>query len=136
MTSPANRTTTSVSAIRPQGFGLATVIGGGGLRPDRPPPLARDGGVLLRPAFLFLGGIRRSRSTGATARVNDAAHRTGAGLKPCEVVPAALSSMGRVTPEELSAVLLGAVRAAVEAGDLDVPVPDEVVVERPKSREH
>src|SRR5215218_2714186 len=44
--------------------------------------------------------------------------------------------MVRVTPEELSAVVLGAVRAAVEAGDLAVPVPDSVVVERPKSREH
>jgi arginyl-tRNA synthetase len=44
--------------------------------------------------------------------------------------------MVRVTPEELSAVLLGAVRTAVEAGDLAVPVPDSVVVERPKSREH
>ncbi|HST66951.1 MAG TPA: arginine--tRNA ligase, partial [Mycobacteriales bacterium] len=41
-----------------------------------------------------------------------------------------------MTPEELSAVVLGAVRAAVEAGDLAVPVPDSVVVERPKSREH
>jgi arginyl-tRNA synthetase len=41
-----------------------------------------------------------------------------------------------VTPEELSTAVLDAVRAAVDAGDLAVPVPDSVVVERPKSREH
>jgi arginyl-tRNA synthetase len=44
--------------------------------------------------------------------------------------------MGGVTPEELSTAVLDAVRAAVETGDLAVPVPDSVVVERPKSREH
>jgi arginyl-tRNA synthetase len=44
--------------------------------------------------------------------------------------------MSRVTPEELSTVVLDAVRAAVDTGDLAVPVPDSVVVERPKSREH
>jgi arginyl-tRNA synthetase len=41
-----------------------------------------------------------------------------------------------VTPEELAAVVLVAVRVAVEAGELAVPVPDTAVVERPKSREH
>jgi arginyl-tRNA synthetase len=41
-----------------------------------------------------------------------------------------------VTPEELSTAVLAAVRAAVDAGDLAVPVPDSAVVERPKSREH
>jgi arginyl-tRNA synthetase len=41
-----------------------------------------------------------------------------------------------VTPEELAAAVLGAVRAAVDAGDLAVSVPDSAVVERPKSREH
>ena len=41
-----------------------------------------------------------------------------------------------MTPAELSTTVLEAVRAAVEAGDLAVPVPDTVVVERPKSREH
>jgi arginyl-tRNA synthetase len=41
-----------------------------------------------------------------------------------------------VTPEELAAAVLAAVRAAVDAGDLAVPVPDSAVVERPKSREH
>ena len=40
--------------------------------------------------------------------------------------------MGRVTPAELSTAVLEAVRAAVEAGDLAVPVPDTAVVERPK----
>ena len=44
--------------------------------------------------------------------------------------------MGRVTPAELSAAVLDAVRATVEAGDLTVPVPDTAVVERPRSREH
>jgi arginyl-tRNA synthetase len=44
--------------------------------------------------------------------------------------------MVQVTPEELSAVVVDAVRAAVDAGVLAVPVPDSAVVERPKSREH
>ena len=41
-----------------------------------------------------------------------------------------------MTPEELAAAVLAAVRAAVDAGDLAVSVPDSAVVERPKSREH
>jgi arginyl-tRNA synthetase len=41
-----------------------------------------------------------------------------------------------VVPAELSAVVLEAVRAAVAAGELAVPVPDPAVVERPRSREH
>jgi arginyl-tRNA synthetase len=41
-----------------------------------------------------------------------------------------------VTPEELAAAVLAAVRAAVDAGELAVSVPDSAVVERPKSREH
>jgi arginyl-tRNA synthetase len=41
-----------------------------------------------------------------------------------------------VTPEELATAVLAAVRAAVDAGDLAVSVPDSAVVERPKSREH
>jgi arginyl-tRNA synthetase len=41
-----------------------------------------------------------------------------------------------VTPAELSAAILSAVRAAVEAGELTVDLPDEVLVERPKNREH
>src|SRR5215207_1842950 len=44
--------------------------------------------------------------------------------------------MVRVTPEELSAAVRAAVSTAVDAGDLAVAVPDSVVVERPKSREH
>src|SRR5215213_3242162 len=44
--------------------------------------------------------------------------------------------MGGVTPAELSTAVLDAVRAAVEAGDLAVPVPETAVVERPRSREH
>jgi arginyl-tRNA synthetase len=41
-----------------------------------------------------------------------------------------------VTPAELSAAVTDAVRQAVQAGDLAVPVPDTAVVERPKVREH
>jgi arginyl-tRNA synthetase len=41
-----------------------------------------------------------------------------------------------VTPAELSAAVRAAVQAAVDAGDLVVPVPDEVKVERPKVKEH
>jgi len=41
-----------------------------------------------------------------------------------------------MAPDELSAAVLDAVRRAVEAGDLAVPVPETAVVERPKSREH
>jgi len=41
-----------------------------------------------------------------------------------------------MAPAELSAAILDAVRRAVDAGDLAVPVPETAVVERPKSREH
>jgi arginyl-tRNA synthetase len=41
-----------------------------------------------------------------------------------------------VTPAELGAAVRAAVAAAVEAGALSVPVPDEVVVERTKNRDH
>jgi arginyl-tRNA synthetase len=42
----------------------------------------------------------------------------------------------RVTPAELSTAVVSAVRAAVDAGDLAVPVPETATVERPKNREH
>jgi arginyl-tRNA synthetase len=41
-----------------------------------------------------------------------------------------------VTPDLLSASVLDAVRAAVEAGELTVDVPATAVIERPKNREH
>jgi arginyl-tRNA synthetase len=41
-----------------------------------------------------------------------------------------------VTPEELSAAIRDGLTKAVAAGDLVVPVPDEVRVERPRVREH
>ncbi|GAB2600775.1 arginine--tRNA ligase [Streptomyces capparidis] len=41
-----------------------------------------------------------------------------------------------MTPAELSQAVLSAVRSAVEAGELVVPVPEQVTVERPKNREH
>ena len=41
-----------------------------------------------------------------------------------------------MTPAELSTAVRAAVQAAVDAGDLVVPVPAEVKVERPKVKEH
>ncbi|GAA1231139.1 arginine--tRNA ligase [Oryzihumus leptocrescens] len=41
-----------------------------------------------------------------------------------------------MTPEELALAIRSALVAAVEAGELTVVVPDEVRVERPRSREH
>jgi arginyl-tRNA synthetase len=41
-----------------------------------------------------------------------------------------------VTPADLSAAIRDCLAAAVAAGELAVPVPDEVRVERPKQREH
>ena len=41
-----------------------------------------------------------------------------------------------MTPAELSAAVRAAVQAVVDAGDLVVPVPAEVKVERPKVKEH
>jgi arginyl-tRNA synthetase len=41
-----------------------------------------------------------------------------------------------VTPAELSDAVLAAVRAAVDSGDLTVPVPESVRIERPKVKEH
>jgi arginyl-tRNA synthetase len=41
-----------------------------------------------------------------------------------------------VTPDDLAAAVRAAAAAAVEAGELVVPVPQSVIVERPKSREH
>lgn len=42
----------------------------------------------------------------------------------------------RVTPEDLAAAIDGAVDAAVAAGELSVGLAGEVIVERPKNREH
>lgn len=41
-----------------------------------------------------------------------------------------------MTPDELSAAVVAALRDAVDAGDLSVPVPAHVTVERPKNRDH
>ncbi|MGZ4610484.1 MAG: arginine--tRNA ligase [Actinomycetes bacterium] len=41
-----------------------------------------------------------------------------------------------MTPADLSDAVLAAIRTAVDSGDLTVPVPDEVRVERPKVKEH
>jgi len=43
------------------------MIGGGGLRPERPPPpAARGAGVLLRGVFFFLAGIPALSLEGST----------------------------------------------------------------------
>ncbi|HSP36956.1 MAG TPA: arginine--tRNA ligase [Frankiaceae bacterium] len=41
-----------------------------------------------------------------------------------------------MTPDDLAAAIRAVVVAAVQSGDLDVPVPEAVTVERPKNREH
>jgi arginyl-tRNA synthetase len=41
-----------------------------------------------------------------------------------------------VTPADLAGAVVSAIRAAVADGELTVPVPDSVVIERPKSRDH
>ncbi len=41
-----------------------------------------------------------------------------------------------MTPEQLSAAIREALAAAVDTGNLDVTVPDEVRVERPRNRDH
>ncbi|MDQ3456019.1 MAG: arginine--tRNA ligase [Actinomycetota bacterium] len=41
-----------------------------------------------------------------------------------------------MTPADLAAAVLDAVRDAVEAGELHVGVPDDAVIERPRNREH
>ena len=41
-----------------------------------------------------------------------------------------------MTPEQLSAAIRAALQSAVDAGDLDVTVPAEVRVERPRNRDH
>ena len=45
-------------------------------------------------------------------------------------------NIGDVVPAELSAAVLDAVRAAVAAAELSVPIPETAVIERPRSREH
>ena len=44
--------------------------------------------------------------------------------------------LARVTPEQLSAAIRGALLSAVDSGDLAVTVPAEVRVERPRNRDH
>jgi arginyl-tRNA synthetase len=41
-----------------------------------------------------------------------------------------------VTPDDVSAAVVAAIRAAVAAGELPVQSPDAVTIERPKNREH
>ncbi|MGH6657294.1 MAG: arginine--tRNA ligase [Actinocrinis sp.] len=41
-----------------------------------------------------------------------------------------------MTPAELSAAVVAALQAVVDAGDLSVPVPATITVERPKNRDH
>lgn len=51
-------------------------------------------------------------------------------------VPHTSHTLDPVTPAELTQAVLSAVRSAVDAGELVVPVPEQVTVERPKNREH
>jgi arginyl-tRNA synthetase len=51
-------------------------------------------------------------------------------------VPPVSPTLAPVTPAELSQAVQSAVRAAVEAGELIVAVPETVTVERPKNRDH
>jgi arginyl-tRNA synthetase len=44
--------------------------------------------------------------------------------------------MSRVTPDQLATAIIEAVRRAVQDGDLAVPVPAEVQLDRPRVREH
>jgi len=55
---------------------------------------------------------------------------------PCDFTSFHRQYDPRVTPDDLAAAVLDAVRGAVEAGKLDVVVPSVAVIERPKSREH
>jgi arginyl-tRNA synthetase len=48
----------------------------------------------------------------------------------------ASNKLTEVTPSELAAAITDAVRDTVGAGDLDVPVPESALVERPRNREH
>jgi len=50
--------------------------------------------------------------------------------------PGAFPYPWHVTPVELSAAVVAALQNAVDAGDLSVPVPSTVTVERPKNRDH
>ncbi len=41
-----------------------------------------------------------------------------------------------MTPGDLAGAVVSAIRAAVADGELAVPVPESVVIERPKNKEH
>src|SRR5262245_20379773 len=47
-----------------------------------------------------------------------------------------IATLGGVTPAELADLVISAVRAAVDAGELAVEPPSAVTVERPKNKEH
>ena len=46
------------------------------------------------------------------------------------------SNIGTVNPDELSAAIRSAVTRSVADGAFSAPIPDEIVIERPKNREH
>ena len=48
----------------------------------------------------------------------------------------AIATLGEVTPAELADLVISAVRAAVDAGELAVEPPSTVTLERPKNKEH
>lgn len=41
-----------------------------------------------------------------------------------------------MTPEKLAEVVLEAIKTLIERGDLDIPTPDDVTIERPRDRAH
>jgi arginyl-tRNA synthetase len=60
----------------------------------------------------------------------------GSPLKSISSVAIPEGIRSQVTPNQLSEAIVAALRALVAAGSLEMEVPGEVVVERPKNREH
>jgi len=60
----------------------------------------------------------------------------GSPLKSISSVAIPEGIRSQVTPNQLSEAIVAALRALVAAGSLEMEVPSEVVVERPKNREH
>jgi hypothetical protein len=60
----------------------------------------------------------------------------GSPLKSISSVAIPEGIRSQVTPNQLSEAIVDALRALVAAGSLEMEVPSEVVVERPKNREH
>lgn len=90
--------------------------------PSRPGPAQVSG---MKPL-----GSRRRRQPGSSLR-RRAAARAVQPVEPVRVSTPLLAYAFRVTPAELSRVVLSTVRRAVAAEELRAPVPERVVVRRP-----